>query len=266
MEPYEFVDKRNRFIFRHGRIAQPIKDMIPLHIHNSFELLYIVSADATYGVEDRRYKLKKDDLIIIRPNIYHYIQIDSPQEYERYNILFDAALLGNIDFLPEELDVVNCRHIPYLGELFQKMEYYYEMLGGDSFGELLPLLLQELVYNLSISGTGSKKNQYATVHPIVSGALRQINEGLFQPIKISEIAEAQYVTESYLHRLFQQELKTTPKKYIAEKRLLAAQMLLLQGMKPTKVYQECGFLDYSAFYRSYCRYFGYPPSQEGSCL
>ena len=53
MEPYEFVDKRNRFIFRHGRIAQPIKDMIPLHIHNSFELLYIVSADATYGVEDR---------------------------------------------------------------------------------------------------------------------------------------------------------------------------------------------------------------------
>ena len=266
MDHYEFRDKGNKLCFRYGRIPKPTRDLVPLHIHNSYELLYILSADATYAVEDRRYKLKKDDLIIIRPNIYHYIQIDSPQDYERYNILFDAALVENIELLPEELDVVNCRQIPYLPELFPKMHYYHEMLDEDSFGELLTLLLRELVYNLSISEAQSKRNQYTTVHPIVSGALRQINERLFQPIKISEIAEAQYVTESYLHRLFQQELKTTPKKYIVEKRLLAAQTQLLQGMRPTRVYQECGFSDYSAFYRCYYRYFGYPPSQEGSCL
>ena len=68
------------------------------------ELLYIANGDATHLIEERKYKLKKGDLIIIRPFHYHFIQIDSSADYERYNILFDPKLHGDSDptVFPEE--------------------------------------------------------------------------------------------------------------------------------------------------------------------
>ena len=58
------------------------------------------------------------------------------------------------------------------------------------------------------------------------------------------------------------ELMKTPKKYITEKRLLYAQNQIKKGRRPTDVSVECGFDDYTTFYRNYCAEFGRPPSAE----
>lgn len=235
------------------------------HAHNSYELLYFNSIDATYIVEDKKYKLKKDDLIIVKPHDYHIIEFDSTGRYERYNVLFTPAALGiDISLLPPGLDVVNCRHMPIVTDLFKKVDYYYKHFSEQTLGQLLPLLLKELVFNLSISAAPGGQNNMMHIHPLVCHALELINASIFEVDGISQIANQLYVSESYLHRLFKQEMKITPGNYITQKRLLAAKNMLLQGKSPSVVYSECGFFDYSAFYRSYKKFFGYPPSQEGA--
>ena len=90
-----------------------------------------------------------------------------------------------------------------------------------------------------------------------------INSDLFKINSIGEIASKLFVSETYLYKIFKKELKVTPKQYINEKKLLAAQNMILLGRKPTRVYKICGFADYSSFYRNYLKYFKTPPSNNG---
>lgn len=249
-----FIDHYTKF--------NPPTDLLYMHTHNEYELIYIISGDVTHVIEDRKYKLKKDDLVIIRPNDYHYIQIDSSVDYERYDILFnpESLKIDNIGLLPPELDVINCRHKPFISDIFKKIDYYHSLLDANELKDVISLLIKELFYNLKFSSR--QQNKPENIHPIISKALEEINNSLYTLNSISEIAEKLFVTESYLYRIFKRELKTTPLRYITEKRLNIAQNLLMQGEKPTHIYSECGFDDYTSFYRSYVKLFGHSPSKK----
>lgn len=235
------------------------------HTHSAYELLYVVNGDVTLTVEDRRYKLKKDDLAIIKPLDHHYVRIDAECEYDRYNFLFNPTALGinNIGALPEGLEVCNCRMSPILCELVKKTDYYKTHLSPESFEDIVGALIKELIYNLSIfSKQQTDAKHRSPSNPLISAALEVINAEINTQVSVSDIASKLFVTKSYLHRIFKSELGITPAKYILEKRILTARNMLLFGKLPTEVYSECGFSDYTSFYRAYVRYFGYPPSKE----
>lgn len=257
-------ESRDILLFNYSSNARPLMGEFAAHVHRTYELIYLCSGDATYAIEDRKYRLKKDDLIIIRPHMYHVLQFHSEQPYERYNVQFDPAVLGAdiMELLPKEMDVINCAHVPVITDLFKRVDYYHTCFSEEAAGKIIVLLLKELMYNLSVVGQNEDMQRISTVHPIVQRALSLINTELFTIDNVGEIAQKLYVTESYLYRLFKKELLTTPGKYITEKRLLAARNMLLQGKNPTQVYISCGFSDYSAFYRNYQSFFGYPPSKE----
>ena len=65
-----------------------------MHTHNLFEVIYMLKGDVTHIIEDRKYKLKKHDLVLIPPSKYHFIQVDKPCEYVRYNFLFSVEEFG----------------------------------------------------------------------------------------------------------------------------------------------------------------------------
>jgi AraC-like DNA-binding protein len=92
--------------------------------------------------------------------------------------------------------------------------------------------------------------------------LRYINENLCTLSGVEEVANHLFISESYLFRMFKNELHQTPKKYILEKRLLMAQKKILSGEKPSDVSVECGFGDYTVFYRNYLSRFGHAPSVD----
>ena len=250
----------------HYTHISPPLDFLYRHTHNEFELLYILSGDVTYVIEDRKYKLKKHDLVVIRPNDYHFIRIDSSVDYQRYDILFSPEILGvdNINLLPENLDVIGCRHRPIISDIFKKIDYYNSIMDPECVRDIIPLLLKELIYNLAQPLDGEIKKSAEHIHPIVAQALSIINNGLFSIKKVGEIADELFVTESYLYRIFQRELKTTPMKYITEKRILSAHNLIMLGKRPTEIYRHCGFEDYACFYRNYIKILGHSPSKGWS--
>lgn len=260
-----FPDNRDALYFSFFSYPQVPWDIIHTHAHSTYELIYVLEGDMTYVIEDRKYRVQKDDLIIVRPNEYHYIQFHSKQGYERYSILFDPAALPCCDvrsLLPDQ-DVLNCRHMPGIRELFRKMDGYREKFAGAAILDLLQMQVKELLYNLSIANSSGDSDRNASAHPLVCRLLEAINKDIFGFDGIGTIAEELYVSEGYLYHLFKREMKVSPGRYVTEKRLLAARNMLLQGKNPTKIYGECGFSDYSSFFRSYTKFFGYPPSKEG---
>ena len=265
MFPYDYQYSSDGLFFKHELTVSPPCDAFSMHTHNYCELLYFLSGDATHVIEDRKYKLKKGDLIIIRPSKYHFIQIDSNTDYERYDILFDEPLIGtSLKAINESVEVINLAQSPTADGIFRRCDYYAKNLPMSAFSEILPLLIKELFYNISIEQSKPTVRDASAVNPILSKALAYINDELFTLKSVSEVAAKLFVTESYLFRIFKNELHQTPKKYITDKRLLAAQSMIRMGQRPTDVSEKCGFGDYTTFYRCYKRFFGVSPSEKNA--
>ncbi len=260
------IVKNESLTYNHVSFENPKKTTdFKNHSHNVCEILYFVKGDADYVIENRRYNLKKNDLVFIRPNLYHYIEILSDAEYERFNISFDPSIVGDelIKRIPTTIEVVNCPPDGIIEELFSRLKYYSKNLSQVDFQEVLPLILKELFYALNLN-SDKALNIPLEISPLLTKVLEFINDNLFTLNSIKEISKEFFITEQYLHKIFKTQLKTTPKKYINSKRLIHAQKLIQRGKKPVDVYSACGFDTYVGFYKQYINTFGYSPSKEKS--
>lgn len=254
----------DKIVFRHSRSQQKPGILTDLHCHNGLELLYVVSGDMVHVVEGRRYRVGPGDLILVHPSKYHYLEQLFGEPYERYSVHFDPQLHNvDISVLPKELEVVCLHDVPYAPELFEKMDYYQRELDESLFQDMLLQMLKELFVNLQLAAI-AKKQEEASLSPILKRTLEYINENLFTITDVDEVADALFISTSYLFHLFRSSLHQTPKKYITDKRLLAAQRRIRSGMNPTAVYKECGFKEYATFYRNYNAFFGHPPSHDSN--
>ena len=235
----DYLYEGDNVFFKHETTPNMPKDAYSMHSHNMYELLYFVKGDATHVIEDRKYKLKKGDLVLIRPSKYHFIQIDSFCDYERYDVLFSPKT-KSIDGL-SLLD----KHFT-----------------GEDFERILTGLLCELFYLLSVTPATENTDAPSVTSPTLSLALKYINDNLITLTGVEEVAKNCFVTEGYLFRLFKNELHKTPGKYISSKRLLLAERMISDGEPPTSVYEKCGFSDYTTFYRNYRAFFGKAPSKQ----
>ena len=257
---YSF-ESENLF-YKHEKSSNLKKDAYSMHSHNMYELLYFVSGDATHVIEDRKYKLKRGDLVLIRPSKYHFIRIDSNCDYERYDILFSTKTknLDGLSMLENTPEIINLEEYPMATEIIKKTDFYYKRFKGEDFERLLTGLLCELFYLLSVTPATDNTDPPKVASQTLSNALSYINDNLTLLTGVEEVAKSCFVTESYLYRLFKNELHQTPAKYIASKRLLLAERMMQDGEKPTSVYEKCGFSDYTTFYRNYRAFFGRSPS------
>ena len=257
-----YVFWSDEIVHKHEVTEGPQCDAYSVHIHNAYELIFFVSGDATHVIEDRKYKLRKGDLILIRPMQYHFIQIDGTARYERYNILFDPERHGveSVALIPEDVEVINIAEDSVACGFFERYDFYRQGYDDARFARLLSHLLAELFYRIKLLPYAFSTER-DTLSPLISGALRYINANLSSVTGIHEVAEHLFVSESYLFRLFKTELHQTPKKYIREKRLYMAQRMLAMGERPTTVSERCGFSDYTTFYRNYTAFFGKAPTK-----
>lgn len=98
--------------------------------------------------------------------------------------------------------------------------------------------------------------------PLVAQAVRYLSRHFTQPtLTVPEVAREIGVSESYLRRLFQQELKISPKGYISRLRLQYAASLLDSGYySVTEVAKRSGFTDEKYFAVAFKRAMGCSPS------
>ena len=237
-------------------------ETIPTHTHNSCELLFVTKGNLAYVVEGKNYPVSKNTLILSRALAAHAIIPNAPTEYDRYNIIFDETKCGAHIFplIPKNIDVINLSGNEQICGLFKKMEYYCSNAQGTVLETLLHNLTEEILYNIVLISREQNISSTSTSNAVVMQALQFINENITDPLPITKICEALYITKSHLHRMFMTHLNTTPKKYIMVKKLRMAQAELQAGGFPSEVAVRYGFANYATFYRNYKEYFGVIPS------
>lgn len=252
----DFYYSHNDYVIRHT---------YQTHCHNAYEFIFFISGSATYLTEGCKYNLQKHDLVITKPARYHSVDVRDDKKYNRINILVNSApdLTALLDSLPSKFEVVNCENIPEIINCFSKTDLYNSRLPKKDFNLLLNNLLTEVCYNLLIHDSVVEQEHNQASQTILD-ALNYINAHLFEITDIKEVCDRVFISEAHFFRLFKQELKISPKKYITSKRLLYAQTLLAEGEKPTAIFERCGFNNYISFYQRYVDFFGYPPSDEPS--
>ena len=251
----------------HFRTEHPHQQDFPMHIHNdSYEILYFLSGDVDYAIEGTRYSLKPGDLILICKGEVHHLILKSAAHYERMTINFE---------FPQELDVDGTLLAVFQDRILGKYNHYRAVDFPDnrwktylekinSYNDprkklyyLLPLLndLSEIFHTAKSAQLYAKKDPVAAI-------IQFINTNLGNSLSLDILAEQFYISKTHLNRIFKQSTGTTVWNYITAKRLLLARKRIGEGEPPTMVYSQCGFQDYTTFYRAYKQYFKHSPKND----
>ena len=257
--------KTEHLLYNHMSFHKPSErpETFSMHCHNTYELIFFEKGEANYIIDEKKYKLHKNDLIFIRPFKYHYIEFTRDTEYSRINIAFPDTFVNSelLRSIAPEIEVVNFPPESIIAGLFARMDYYSERLDNDGFAEILSAMLTEVLYNLRLVDIDMAYIP-SSLTPLLSEAIGYINENLFSIKEIREISNRFNISEQYFFRLFRAQLHISPYRYLIVKRLLHAQNMLRQGKHPTEIYYQCGFDSYVSFYKQYVKMFGYAPSRE----
>ena len=248
------------------------RETFSIHTHTNAELFCFVSGKAVYHVEGSEYPLSPGDILLMRPTEAHFIETDDRYNYERIIVSFDPGILHSLD--PEntltrplfDRKAGKQNHYPAADfDSDRYLQYLQNMLSPDAdrltaLANLI-LLLKELCAVFDRASHNATQPDTAEYQII-----RYINKNLDKELTLKELSEKFFLSRAQLCLRFKNATGTSVGKYISIKRLILARQKILQGQKPTEVYDSCGYQDYSTFYRAYTRFFGHSPKQESSAF
>lgn len=240
-----------------------------MHTHSKAELYCFMGGGGVFHIEGTEYALEPGDVLIMAPGESHYIEVDCCQPYDRWGIHFEKELFQSID--PQGLLMKPfVERKPGTLNLYKSYEFkggsrhYWDAMavseGDPRLNVLTGMLgLMNEIYSIYLSRDTEAHTAGNTVEYRI---IRYLNKNLSANISLDDICRKFFISKSQLCRLFKKATGTTIWQYITIKRLNQARLLLREGEKPTKVCFECGFNDYSAFYRAYVKHYGHGPNLE----
>ena len=246
----------------------PVPAHFRMHIHEACEFLAVFRGKGQFRVEGTSYPLEAGDVLIMRPAEAHFVDVCPDEPYERMAIQFHLPLFSHIDrdgwlsqpFLNREAGRLNRYRAEELQgtmvpQLLQSMiapcvDRRMHLLSG-----LLPILEE-------IASVFHSRSEEPTADTLDYQITSYINRHLRDDLSLDVICREFFISKPQLCHLFKNATGSTVWEYITAKRLVTARELILSGTPPTKAYGECGFGDYSVFYRAYKKKYGTSPSER----
>ncbi len=267
-----YLNELNGIRISHSLDSHPDKSNFPMHVHNLNEIFLFISGSASYLVEGNEYPLLPGCMLLIRESESHAINFIADEPYERYVIQFSSnlPLLDALD--PEKRLLLPFYDRPLgMGNMYEPSELGHNSVltymktmcrGKDDYERRtsllshFPCLLQDILTAYRRKNT-SEKHLRDTMPEAEIVAF--INEHLFEELTVPLIASHFYMSVSQLERIFKRATHSSVWHYITVKRLSAARTRIEGGMSAALAGAECGFGDYSSFYRAYTKEFGTSP-------
>ena len=252
---------------RHAADEAPSGRNCRLHVHDRCEIFYFISGEAEYIVEGSAYPLSAGSTLIMRAGEAHCIRILRPERCERFAVNFPLSLFDTIDpersltaiFTGRELGQDNMYIIHGLRPVFEDMC----RAGLDPYSRELRMKVGILKILDALSQCTSAALHSRPAEPALGEQiLSYVNSHLFEELTIDSLAEQFFLSRSQLARVFKKATGAPPRDYITAKRLVAAKGMIAAGATAKKAALDCGFGDYSCFYKAYMKKFGQSPKGQ----
>ena len=254
------------FNFYHYRDEQPNTTDYRMHTHDGVELYMLISGHGIFHIEGTAYPLSPGDVLVMRPTESHYIELTAEVPYERVVINFNVDAFRSIDpdglltraLLNREAGTCN-QYKAFSFSGGSSLGYWKTMMSetGDPYINLLSGLLGLLREIHDIFYREDK--QEAATELLEYRIVQYINSHITEPLTLNQLCDYFFISKAQLCRLFRKSTATTVWQYITVKRLVLARQMLEEGESPSAVCVQCGFRDYSTFYRAYLKHYGCPP-------
>ena len=232
-------------------------------IHPYHEILYFIKGGGRFFTEQFDTELQEHMLFVIPQNTYHRFAINDQENYTRLTVTFDGGTeLEYITLLTSgQVSIINVADAS-LQFLLTKM--YTTLATNDKTPQADRLLYGAFL--MLLSEIDETKRKAPTVEcyrdrTIISRCVAYIDAHFSADINVDDLANLMNISSPTLFWHFKKYLGISIHKYIVQKRMTHAHVLISQGCFPTKIYHECGYHDYATFYKMYCKHFGYPPSK-----
>ncbi|WP_417077460.1 AraC family transcriptional regulator [Hominenteromicrobium sp.] len=260
---------RQDFQLSHNR--DPYFRTMEFHAHDFLELYYFLDGSVTYYIEDQVYDLCPGDLLIIPAGKMHRPVIANEHAaYERMVLWTTPQYLQSIDSpagdLQKNLQKVG-EHgycVPFRGDetvfvtaLLKKLLYMQKNDTDPKFcAGAVELYLWTIFRSYGVIDT-THRNETQVIPQVI----RYITEHFSEPLTLEDIAAEFFVSKSYLNRHFKAYTNSTVYAYIMALRLTHARRMLREGIPAVEAGRECGFSDYSTFYKAFKTQTGLSPQQ-----
>lgn len=142
---------------------------------------------------------------------------------------------------------------------FALSDYYLNIIEKmQSTKEVYDLLIEAVQLYRSFAVTRS----FTDYSPPVARAMRYIQQHIYAPVSVKDIADASGRDPAYLSRLFKKETGMPPSQYIENIKLEEAKRLLAEGNASIlDISEMLGFCSPSYFSKRFQRRYGQPPSK-----
>ena len=240
---------------------------VALHHHDFYEVYFFLSGNVVYNIDSRSYQLCPGDILLIGPSELHQpVFSEDRKGYERMVLWLNASFLEQFDELGQAMsgcfgqpgrphnnllhtDSTTRELLAYLfGQLIA--ESRSEEFGANlySMGCLAQVLV---VINRLALRADREAEPRENADSTVLRVLTYINEHYQEDLSLDDLANRFFISKYHLSREFNRVVGSSVYRYIIQKRLIMARQLIASGVPTSTVYQQCGFGDYSNFYRAF---------------
>ena len=237
-----------------------------LDCHPEVELQLIQKGVGEYRINGTRYPFRRNTLLIVRPKQVHQCLPNPHCRIEKVCLVFSWKLvehgwpLSFVDGLPRLFQlsesavtqvIMRLRNIS--DEIDKKDAYWGSVIPG----ELVNLIIL-------LHRNRRQQVQPSICHPVVQEALQFLDEHFKEPLSIPELAKRFGLSPSRLSHVFKRAMKCGIKRYVLERQMAEAKMLLEREHCPQVrlVAESVGFDDYRLFHRHFTRVIGCTPSEH----
>lgn len=250
---------------------------VAIHSHNHYELYLFCEGDLErYVVGSKSYCLRRGDILLIPPmEMHHPVFREQARRYERYVLwcaksYWNALLeqdpeLGGVMALCKEREEYLLRFSPgaaqFLERQFQAM--WAETQGGGICHETaMKAACMDLLVRLNrCVAAGEVMDETQDIgNTLLTQVIAYIHENYGLPITLQDTAKRFFVSPSTVEYQFTQKLGCSFYRYVTRRRIVEAQNQIAAGIPIKAVAQNCGYTDYSIFYKAFVKETGSSPS------
>lgn len=255
--------KSEEILFKH---AKGMRDIFGKEFHVFHELFLLIGNTAKFTSDHLIDTISSHSLVIIPKQAFHQFDcIGEEKYYHRYVLQFDH-IEGLEQIIASVFDRVKLIHniSPSTLLLFERLDSLVSENYNKQDKELLlkavcTQLLLDLKYNYSETAITQHVTD-STVERIVD----HINTYFLTDISLRSIAGSLHFSVTYISHKFKEVMHIPIYQYILQKKLTHAHQLICSGTPATDAAYQCGFSEYSSFYKMYKKYFGVSPSKTNA--
>ena len=260
MEVLDYKMHKN-FVFEYS--APDVSGAPDYHIHEGYEMLYLISGNLELFIKDQVYSVAPGNITLIPKESIHKTR-NTASEYERVIWNFtdnaiDSEMLADIEQLFSH-HVYAPTDTKFMNTLIKNFKS--EKNSNDKYAQnislhYLNILLAHLIRNMKNYAVTDNK----ITNPTIERLIKYTGENYCTPITLKDISKKFKLTPNYLSKLFYENTGLHFKEYLTSVRIRHAKDMLDNTDKSIKaIAYDCGFNDSNYFSTAFKEVVGISPA------